>query len=261
MIALLEAALALAREGYPVFPCKGDKKPACKHGFKQAERTERAVIDLFESAPKAELIGVPTGTASGFDALDLDSRNGGMEWYNANQYALPPTRIHHTRSGGRHVLFRHVEGIKNTQRKLAPGVDTRGQGGFIVWWPAAGWPVEHGDLLGAWPGWLQRALLPPPKKPRRLVHWESCDANAAADAKAALVLEKAWSILRNAQPGGKHDALIVAGRLIGGLRGRSGMSVERAAAKMCDVLGVDDADAKRTAKDALALGDLDPLLE
>ena len=261
MTALLETALALAREGYPVFPCKGDKKPACKTGFKDAQIGERDIVDLFERNALAELIGVPTGAASGFDALDIDAQHGGMEWYGQNQYALPPTRIHHTRSGGLHVLFAHVDGIKNTQRKIAPGVDTRGQGGYIVWWPAAGCPVLRDGPLGAWPGWLRRVLLPPPKKPRRVIQWDAPDTDAAADAKAALVLDQAWTILRNAAPGGRHDALLTAGMLIGGLRGRAGLTAPQAARKMCDVLGVDDADAMRTAADALGFGDKKPLLE
>jgi len=63
------------------------------------------------------LIGVPTGAISSFDVLDVDPRNGGREWYEAHKSKLPATRAHRTRSGGLHLLFKHLDGLRAAQVK------------------------------------------------------------------------------------------------------------------------------------------------
>src|SRR6516162_10746308 len=62
----LTAALALAST-YPCFPCGRDKAPTCPAGFKDARRDAASLPQLWTNHP-GPLIGVPTGTASGFDA-------------------------------------------------------------------------------------------------------------------------------------------------------------------------------------------------
>jgi hypothetical protein len=89
----------------------------------------------------------------GFDALDIDPRNGGDAWYRQNFDALPLTQCHMTRSGGLHMLFRHAEGVRNSSGKIAPGVDVRGDGGFVIWWPREGLPAEY-NAISEWPRWL-----------------------------------------------------------------------------------------------------------
>ena len=79
--------------------------------------------------------------------------------------AIPPTRIFRTRSGGLHAYFRHTPGVVNTASKIARGVDTRGCGGYAIYWFAAGFPCEDHSTPAAWPAWLLDALFwkPPPK--------------------------------------------------------------------------------------------------
>ena len=57
-------AIALAKDGLPVFPVLATKAPACSGGHKAAAMEISAVVDLWRRHP-APLIGVPTGQISG----------------------------------------------------------------------------------------------------------------------------------------------------------------------------------------------------
>jgi Bifunctional DNA primase/polymerase, N-terminal len=156
----LRAAMQL---GYPAFPCKSDKTPATPRGFKDASLPEAGLATLWARYP-GELVGVPTGAASGFDVLDVDPRNGARAWYAANRSNLPATRIHRTRSGGLHVLFKRLAGVRNSAGKIAPGVDVRADGGYIIWWPSTGLAVRDVELR-EWPLWIRPSLMTPPALP------------------------------------------------------------------------------------------------
>jgi hypothetical protein len=161
--AALKAAMALH---YLSFPCLKNKAPACPNGFKAAITPDAGLATLWARYP-GPLVGVPTGAASGFDVLDVDPRNGGREWYENHRDRLPTTRMHRTRSRGLHVLFNHCAGLRNSSSKIAPGIDVRADGGYIIWWPAAALPVLEHPLteLPEWPLWLLPALMSTPKAP------------------------------------------------------------------------------------------------
>ncbi|WP_148360731.1 bifunctional DNA primase/polymerase, partial [Acidisphaera rubrifaciens] len=112
------------------------------------------------------LIGMPTGEASGLDVLDVDPRHGGDVWHAANMHRLPETRLHRTQSGGLHLLFIHAPGVRNSESKIAPGIDVRGDGGYAIIPPSPGYVVEHDAPPAHWPDWLLIEALPPPPPPR-----------------------------------------------------------------------------------------------
>jgi hypothetical protein len=115
---------------------------------------------------------VSTGHISGLDVLDLDARNGGDSWFQANKFDLPSTQVHRTRAGGLHFFFQSAVGLRCSAGKIAAGVDVRAGGGYVIWWPAAGLPVLSESLTVPWPTWLLRRLLPP-SEPR--THCRFCD--------------------------------------------------------------------------------------
>src|SRR4051812_42737001 len=130
MSAILDKALTLADMGLPVFPLLADKSPACAGGFKAATTDPAENRPLFSNFG-AVLIGVPTGPRSKLAVLDIDAKKGGDQWLAEHKHRLPTTRCHHTRSiGGQHFLFRHVEGLRCSESKIARGVDICAAGGY-----------------------------------------------------------------------------------------------------------------------------------
>src|ERR1700677_4656583 len=163
---LLEHALNLARQGIPTFPVVLYRKNDGSHGKRpvipkgdpsgygdghlSASADPDTLRAMFALVPDAQLIGVPTGPASGIDALDVDPKNGGITWWAEHRAELGETQVNHTISGGLHYLYQHHAGMRNSASAIAKGVDVRGEGGWIVWWPAYRCHTE-GDSLTAWP--------------------------------------------------------------------------------------------------------------
>jgi len=147
---LTTQALALAAQGIPVFPLLASKNPARAkadggRGYLDAT-TDPATIRAEFARPGAARIGMPTGEVSGWDALDLDPRGGSEVW--PGRLTLPATRVHATGGGGTHHLFRHAPGLRCSAGRIAPGVDVRADGGYVVVWPCsvdvpiAPWPAD-----------------------------------------------------------------------------------------------------------------------
>ncbi len=148
-------------EALPRFPCSLDKRPLTARGHLDATSNP---ID--ES--RWPLTGVPTGTASGLDVLDVDA----TEWLDEHYSRLPATRAHETRSGGRHFLFRHAQGLRCSAGRVAPGVDVRADGGYVIWWPRAGLRVLSDAPIAPWPEWLLAIAhkKPTPRVPHVIRH-------------------------------------------------------------------------------------------
>lgn len=152
----LEGALALAEEGLPVFPCRRDKKPITERGCKDATTNLDIIAGWWMRFPDA-LVGVPTGSPSRLLVLDVDP--DGHAWYARNFERLNAGRIHRTQRGW-HLLYRMPDvPIPNSVGRLARGIDVRGEGGYVIWWPAHGFEAV-GDLydIGPVPDGLLKAL-------------------------------------------------------------------------------------------------------
>jgi hypothetical protein len=158
----LEGALAV---GLPVFPCDAQKRPTCDRGFHDAVRSPLEVRKLWDQSPGV-LVGVPTGGLTNLSVIDIDSKHPeARTWFQENRSRLGRTRTHRTRSGGLHLLFRYQPHLRCSVGKLAPGVDIRSDGGYIIWWPVHRCEMLDNGDSASFPEWLWEALKPPPPRP------------------------------------------------------------------------------------------------
>ena len=147
------AALWYAEHGLPVFPCKPcAKEPLTPHGFKDATTDQARIKAWWRKWPDAN-IGIPTGAASGLLVVDVDPRNGGdgaLNELRETHGPFPDTAEQTTGGGGRHIIFRHPD--VPIPKALAPGIDLKADGGYIVVAPSihpSGNPYRWGGTAGA----------------------------------------------------------------------------------------------------------------
>ncbi len=135
------AALKIAGKGKPVFPCKPDKRPhyeknALEHGCLDATTDPRKITAWWTRWPKAN-IGIPTGKASGFFVLDLDTYKPGamtVAEFEEKYGTISHTATVRTGRGGLQFYFIYPNGeeIRSSSGGLGTHVDTRGEGGYAL---------------------------------------------------------------------------------------------------------------------------------
>lgn len=157
--------------------CKAGKHPYSKlvpNGLKNASTDENTIFEWFNDTPYN--VGIVTGNQSGFFVLDRDDKDGGAEtlqaWESENG-KLPETLKQKT-GNGIHYFFKMPKGldIRNSQKNInAPGIDVRGNGGYICAAPSKHFSGKHYELIDAdkiaiekiadAPEWLLQKINPP----------------------------------------------------------------------------------------------------
>uniref|UniRef100_A0AAU3GVS3 Bifunctional DNA primase/polymerase n=1 Tax=Streptomyces sp. NBC_01401 TaxID=2903854 RepID=A0AAU3GVS3_9ACTN len=192
----LAHALSAAERGLPVFPLSATKLPALRsphhgedppvhcrgacglpgHGVHDATTDPAAVRALFAAAPGATGYGIACGREPhrliGID-LDIDTAHGNDSVAALQHLALqhlftiPATVTVLTPSGGRHLWLTGPSGVPvpNSAGRLAPGIDVRGAGGYLV---GPGSVTTHGRYRLA-PGTAHLAPAPCPRALLRLL--------------------------------------------------------------------------------------------
>ena len=168
----LEIALDLADRGIPVFPCLDNKAPAVPGGF-HAASTDPVEIQRMFALPGAVLVGMPTGKVSDIDVLDRDPRHGSEDW--GRRLTLPPTRVHATRGGGWHHYYKHAPGLGCSVSRIAPGVDVRADGGYVI----VSWPCSIDVPIAEWPADVLTAALTQARAAGDISHIEAPPSAAA----------------------------------------------------------------------------------
>ncbi len=128
--ALHQAARELSyRDGFHVFPLvPGQKQPAVDGGLLAGTRSLSQIGKWWSARPWN--IGVVTGLKSNLVVVDLDGSSA-VNWWKGQQ--LPTTRYVKT-GKGYHLYYRYPTdwNIRNSASRLAPNVDIRAEGGYVV---------------------------------------------------------------------------------------------------------------------------------
>ncbi len=216
----LHAALLTAARGLPVIPLSRTKLPAVRsphrgeagtvtcrgacgrpgHGVHDATTDPARIRAMFALAPWATGYGIACGVAPAFlIGVDLDVKHGAdgvsalRALADAHGFTVPPTITVVTPSGGRHLWFMADAPVPNSVGRLAPGIDIRGAGGYVVGpgsRTVAGRyllaPGSVGHPLAEAPDALLALALPPSPPPRPPLE-EAAPRHPAEKRAAALV--------------------------------------------------------------------------
>ncbi|HVU21967.1 MAG TPA: bifunctional DNA primase/polymerase [Rhizomicrobium sp.] len=135
----LQHALKLAAEGFWVFPCAPMAKLPAFKGWKQAATRDPGQITAWFKDTDYN-VGIFTekfGDSESLVVIDVDQKKG-KDGYaellklECEGFDLPVTRVHHTPSGGRHLIFRVPRAVRSSVDALGTGLDVRSAGGLIV---------------------------------------------------------------------------------------------------------------------------------
>lgn len=169
-----------ARRGIHVFPCHSIEdgvctcgNPSCKspgkhpvaqlapHGVTDATNDRSTITQWWAMFPDAN-IGVATGERSNLVVVDIDPDHGGEDsWQNleARYESVEHTWWAETGSGGYHIYFRADGlGIRNSASLIGPGIDVRGEGGYVIAPPS----LHASGRIYAWSDTLGPGTMPEP---------------------------------------------------------------------------------------------------
>lgn len=251
---MLDAALAYAARGWRVFPLREkDKTPkirsahpqgdplngVCRgecgregHGCHDATTDEAKIRKWWGKWPDAN-IGIATGAGSGVDVLDLDCTNDvkdnglavltNLEAVYGQIHA--PTVV--TGGGGQHLYFEHADGVQN-RAKMLPGIDVRGDGGYVVAPPSTHKSGSSYTWIGGntpdkpakWPQWLldearkQKPVGPKTEDPKATAALLETPADAYGKSALRGLYEELASVTKGSRDEKRNAIAFRAGRLV-----------------------------------------------
>lgn len=284
----LQAALTYAARGWPVFPCHSmqpktgactcgaascssrAKHPATRQGFKDATTDLARVREIWARLPAAN-VGVVTGRASGLVVLDVDPDHGGLSSLRSlivEHGRLPDTMTVGTGSDGLHFYFAHPGNeIRNSAgSKLGPGLDVRGDGGYVIAPPsghASGrdyrWATDLDTEVAQLPDWMHAALRPPER--RQMADVVDIRSGARVDAWARRALDAEVASVVGAPEGARNHLLNRAAFNLGQIVAGGSLQhddVERALRGAGFAVGLSDRECEATIRSGMTAGEARP---
>jgi Bifunctional DNA primase/polymerase, N-terminal len=202
---VLAASLEYAKRAWSIFPCVYlTKEPAVQRGFYSATSNPETIRRWLGGGFRRNL-AVRTGLASGVWVLDVDDPDAltALE----DHHGALPTTLRSQSSRGTHLWFKCTSPIPSSSGRVAPGIDCKGEGGYIVVPPS----VHPTGVVYRWlndepiadaPEWLVRlARKPAPSPSTPKTHHRAPGAYGAAALKVEI------DALANAPRGSRNHAL------------------------------------------------------
>ncbi|MEU6404104.1 bifunctional DNA primase/polymerase [Streptomyces sp. NPDC046985] len=232
----LAHALSAAERGLAVLPLSRTKLPALRsphrgdpgygpsqapchgecghpgHGVYDASADPARIRALFAAAPWATGYGIACGRPPHhLIGVDLDTKTGTdssaalREIALRHLFTIPPTLVVMTPSGGRHLWLSGPPGVAvpNSAGRLAPGIDIRGAGGYLV---GPGSRSDHGAYAVA-PGTAHLAPAPCPRALLRLLLPPPAAAHRSGPSRAARDGHGLVRFVRGAHEGQRNTCL------------------------------------------------------
>lgn len=255
MTDVLSEVMRYEARGFSVIPLRPrDKKPLQSWEEYQRRRpTDDELLLWFDQNPTAN-IGIVTGSVSRVIVLDIDGQDG--EDQINQQGGLPQTWVAGT-GKGRHVYFNHPGWeVRNFARKL-PGLDLRGDGGYVVAPPSIHpsgatyrWQNDQGQIAAA-PDWLIKMIKPVEKPAQQPVQSGHNPAYVSA------IIQGELAILAAAKEGTRNDTLNIVALKLGALVASgelSQMEVESALLSTALSIGLPKDEAEKTIRSGIRKG-------
>lgn len=139
---MLDAALAYAEMGWPIFPVKSDQAPHTTNGVLDATTDPKQIEEWYERWPRAN-IALDVGGA-GYMVLDIDP-GADRAALSTALGGLPETRLtSRTPRGGTHLFYSLAaeEIVAPSSNKLSPHVDVRSFHSYVLLPPSRGNPKK-----------------------------------------------------------------------------------------------------------------------
>ncbi len=216
-------------------------------------------------------LGLRTGARSGVFVIDDDQAKEKHLVSNESRWVPPKTDFQVlSPTGSTHHYYAMVPGVRNSASRIAPYVDVRGEGGYVVWagstHPTEGQPYRlaaEGPPAECPPHVLSAILGGPPSEPAPALEVDMTKPAPAGSgqgyAQTALVREVAR--VRAAAEGRRNDTLNRAafslGQLVAGGELGEG-EVSEALAAAAAVAGLSEREAQRTVSSGLVAGGKHP---
>lgn len=237
------------------------KHPRPRRGSHDATLSGQQVDGWWRSIwPKAN-IGIATGQASDLYVIDLDGQAAIDEWAALElAHGDAPTLTCRTGGGGQHRYYKLPPRLRlaNTAKRIAPHIDSRGDGGYVLAPPSnhrsgrdyewANWPTVPAPI----PPWLGRMLIGVPDAPRRAP--APIRRGQDDDPVAIRILTDEARTVAETQPGSRNEQLFKSAASVFSIVMGGDLRIEAAWAAMEEAglaCGLTQAEVSRTINSAV----------